>query len=75
MIEFNGDISQLQGYVRSIDQANVRVDILDETLTQIYESVTTSRTDSLSTNFDLNSDGQTLFNLKLMHGFKILRLF
>lgn len=61
VIEFNGDISQLQGYVRSIDQANVRVDILDETLTQIYESVTTSRTDSLSTNFDLNSDGQTLF--------------
>ncbi len=61
VIEFNGDISQLQGYVRSIDQANVRVDILDQTLTQIFDSVSTSRADSLSTNFELNSDGQTLF--------------
>ncbi len=61
VIEFNGDISQLQGYVRSIDQANVRVDILDKTLSQIFESVSTSRTDSLSTNFELNTDGQTLF--------------
>lgn len=61
VIEFNGDLSQLQGYVRSIEQANVRVDILDETLTQIWDSVSKSRSDSLSTNFELNSDGQTLF--------------
>lgn len=70
VIEFNGDISQLQGYVRSIEQATVRVDILDETLTQIWNSVTTTRTDSLSTNFDLNSDGQTLFQSEALARFQ-----
>ncbi len=60
-IEFNTDLSQLNGYLRSIDQAEVRVDILNETLTQVWDSVSKTRSDSLSTNFDLNTDGQTLF--------------
>lgn len=61
VIEFNADISQITGYLRGIDQAQVRIDILDETLTQIRDTISNSRSSSLSTNFDLDTEGKTLF--------------
>lgn len=61
LVEFNSDLSQLDGYLRSIDQAKIKIDVLNATLTQVWDSVSTTRSDSLSTNFDLDTDGQTLF--------------
>ena len=61
LIEFNSDLSQVQGYLRGIDQAQVRIDILDETLSQIRGAVSDTRSNSLNTNFDLDTDGKTLF--------------
>jgi len=61
LIEFNSDISQIDGYLRGITQAQVRVDILDTTLTQIREAVVSTRSNSLNTNFELDTEGRTLF--------------
>lgn len=61
LIEFNADIAQVNGYLRGIAQAKVRVDILDQTLTNVKDAVVNTRSTSLNTNFELDTDGKTLF--------------
>ncbi len=61
LIEFNADLSQLEGYLRGIQQAQVRIDILDQTLTHIRDATSSTRSNSLNTNFELDTDGKTLF--------------
>lgn len=61
LIEFNSDLSQVEGYLRGITQAQVRVDILDTTLTQIRDAISETRSNSLNTNFELDTEGKTLF--------------
>lgn len=70
LIEFNAELSQINGYQRGIDQAKVRIDILDQTLTQIRDVISNVRSDSLSTNFDLDTDGQTLFQSEAYASFQ-----
>lgn len=61
LIEFTAELSQINGYQRGIDQAKVRIDVLNETLTQIRDVVSTMRSNALDTNFELDTDGKTLF--------------
>lgn len=61
LIEFNAELSQIEGYLRGIDQAEVRINILSETLGQIRNAVSDTRSTSLNTNFELDTDGKTLF--------------
>ncbi len=61
VIEFKADISQVNGYIRSIEQAQVRVNVLSETLTHARNSISETLSSSLSPDFDLNTNGQTLF--------------
>lgn len=61
LIEFTAEISQINGYQRGIDQANVRIDVLNETLTQVRDIVSKMRTNALDTNFEVDTEGRTLF--------------
>lgn len=61
LIEFSAELSQLNGYQRGIDQAKVRVDVLNETLTQLRDIASKTRSNSLDTNFELDTNGKTLF--------------
>ncbi len=61
LIEFNADLSQVNGYLRGINQASVRINILSETLDQIRDTVSDTRATSLDPNFDLDTAGKTLF--------------
>lgn len=61
VIEFSSDLSEIEGYIRSIEQVQVRVNVLSETLEHARSSVSETLTNSLTPDFDLNSDGQTLF--------------
>lgn len=61
LIEFNADFYQAAGYMRAIDHVQIGVSILDLTLTELREAVVDTRTTSLSVNFELDTDGRSLF--------------
>lgn len=61
ILSFRTEISQLQSYQTTIDQAGIRLDVMLQSLSRISDIAATTRTDAFANGFELHSGGQTIY--------------
>lgn len=61
ILSFRSELSQLDSYQRSISHADVRIDVLVQSLERLREIGTEAKTDALATGFELHAGGQTIY--------------
>lgn len=64
-LSLRAELSQIDGYNRTIDQVGIRLDVLTQSLDHIRELATTTKSDALTSGFVLNSNGQTVFQTEV----------
>ena len=61
VLSFRTEITQLQSYQTTISQADIRLDLMLQSLDRISEIAATTRTDAFANGFELHSGGQTIY--------------
>ena len=61
ILSMRAELSQIEGYQKTIQFADVRLDVMIQSLDRIREIASVSRTDALATGFELHAAGQTIY--------------
>jgi flagellin-like hook-associated protein FlgL len=64
-LSMRSELSQIEGYTKTIDLVGIRLDVMTLSLDHIREIATTTKSDALTSGFELNSAGQTVFQTEV----------
>ncbi len=64
-LSMRAELSQIEGYMKTIDFVGIRLDVMTQSLDHIREVATTTKSDALISGFVLNSSGQTVFQTEV----------